>query len=81
MHTSADRVVGEELALATGVGTLSDVDVARVEEAVLAPSRDGRVLWQRTFVTRLRRAVASVDNLHSKHRLQRGPRSDPAGSF
>ncbi|GAB2750944.1 hypothetical protein GCM10027039_05660 [Terrabacter koreensis] len=40
---------------------LSDADVATVEEAVLAPSRDGRPVGQRTFSARLRRAVASVD--------------------
>ncbi|GAA5018923.1 hypothetical protein GCM10023258_06040 [Terrabacter aeriphilus] len=98
-----DRVVGEEIALATGIGTgevarrlsvataprrhaaalaalrsgrcalarvlqfaaetaaLSDADVARVAENVLAPARGGGPLPQRTFVTRLRRAVASLD--------------------
>jgi hypothetical protein len=40
---------------------LPDADVAAVEEAVLAPSRDGRPVGQRTFTARLRRAVASVD--------------------
>lgn len=102
-RVSTARVVGEEIALATGVGVgevarrltlatsprrhrtilaavragttslhralqvasdtaaLSDADVALVEEAVLAPSRDGLPVPQRTFVTRLRRAVASVD--------------------
>ncbi|WP_461004793.1 13E12 repeat family protein [Terrabacter terrigena] len=100
---SPERVVAEEVALATGVGVgevsrrltvataprrhrrilhalrcgatslhravqvacetalLSDADVAVVEEAVLAPSRDGRVVGQRTFTARLRRAMASVD--------------------
>ncbi|MGO4599806.1 DUF222 domain-containing protein [Terrabacter sp. 2RAF25] len=100
---SPERVVAEEIALATGVGVgevgrrltlataprrhmrvlaalraggtslyravqvasetvrLSDVDVAAVEEAVLAPSRDGRPVGQRTFRARLTRAVASVD--------------------
>ena len=110
LHVSADRVVGEEIALATGVGigevtrrlslataprrhrtilaalrsgtttlnralqvasetkALSDADVAAVEEAVLAPSRDGRPLSQRTFVTRLRRAIACVDTRGSDER-------------
>ena len=110
LHVSADRVVSEEIALATGVGVgevarrlslataprrhrtilaalrsgattlhralqvasetaaLSDADVAAVEEAVLAPSRDGRTLSQRTFVTRLRRAIASVDTRGSDER-------------
>jgi hypothetical protein len=110
LHVSADRVVAEEIALATGVGigevtrrlslataprrhrtflaalrsgtttlhralqvasettALSDADVAAVEEAVLAPSRDGRPLSQRTFVTRLRRAIASVDDRGSDER-------------
>ncbi|MGO4597654.1 HNH endonuclease signature motif containing protein [Terrabacter sp. 2RAF25] len=100
---SPERVVAEEIALATGVGVgevsrrlalataprrhrrvlaalraggtslyravqvasetvrLSDADVAAVEEAVLAPSRDGRPVGQRTFTARLTRAVASVD--------------------
>ncbi|KJK10819.1 hypothetical protein UB45_17260 [Terrabacter sp. 28] len=100
---SPERVVAEEIALATGVGAgevgrrltlatalrrhrrllaalreggtslyravqvacetvqLPDADVAAVEEAVLAPSRDGRPVGQRTFTARLRRAVASVD--------------------
>ncbi|GAB2749668.1 hypothetical protein GCM10027039_04320 [Terrabacter koreensis] len=40
---------------------LPDADVAAVQEAVLAPSRDGRPVGQRTFTARLRRAVASVD--------------------
>ncbi|GAA1980820.1 HNH endonuclease signature motif containing protein [Terrabacter lapilli] len=107
---STGRVVGEEIALATGVGvgevsrrltlatsprrhrtmlaalragatslhralqvasetaTLSDEDVRVVEEAVLAPSRDGLPVPQRTFVTRLRRAVASVDGRGSAER-------------
>lgn len=110
LHVSADRVVTEEIALATGVGmgevarrlslatslrrhrtilaalrsgattlhralqvasettALSDADVAAVEEAVLAPCRDGRALPQRTFVTRLRRAIASVDGRGSDER-------------
>ena len=107
---STDRVVGEEIALATGVGpgevarrlslataprrhrtilaalragttslhralqvssetaALSDADVALVEEAVLAPSRDGQAVPQRTFMTRLRRAIASVDSRGSEER-------------
>ncbi|NUO89427.1 MAG: HNH endonuclease [Dermatophilaceae bacterium] len=107
---SAERVVAEEVALATGVGAgevgrrltlataprrhrrvlaalraggtslyravqvacetvqLSDADVATVEEAVLAPSRDGRVVGQRTFTARLTRAVASVDARGSAER-------------
>ena len=110
LHVSADRVVSEEIALATGVGVgevarrlslataprrhrtilaalrsgattlhralqvasettaLSDADVAAVEQAVLAPCRDGRVMPQRTFVTRLRRAIASVDARGSDER-------------
>lgn len=110
LHVSADRVVSEEIALATGVGVgevarrlslataprrhrtilaalrsgattlhralqvvsetaaLSDAHVAAVEETVLAPSRDGRTLSQRTFVTRLRRAIASVDTRGSGER-------------
>ncbi len=110
LHVSADRVVSEEIALATGVGIgevarrlslataprrhrtilaalrsgattlhralqiasettdLPDADVAAVEEAVLAPARDGRPLSQRTFVTRLRRAIASVDGRGSDER-------------
>lgn len=113
LHVSADRVVSEEIALATGVGTgevarrlslataprrhrailaalrsgattlhralqvasettaLADTDVAAVEEAVLAPSRDGQALSQRTFVTRLRRAIASVDDRGSDERRAR----------
>ncbi|NUO90350.1 MAG: HNH endonuclease, partial [Dermatophilaceae bacterium] len=107
---SAERVVAEEIALATGVGAgevgrrltlataprrhrrvlaalrqggtslyravqvasetvqLSDADVATVEEAVLAPSRDGRVVGQRTFTARLTRAVASVDTRAAEER-------------
>ena len=110
LHVSADRVVSEEIALATGVGIgevarrlslataprrhrtilaalrsgattlhralqiatettdLPDADVAAVEEAVLAPARDGRPLSQRTFVTRLRRAIASVAGRGSDER-------------
>lgn len=49
------------LQVASDTAALSDADVALVEEAVLAPSRDGLPVPQRTFVTRLRRAVASVD--------------------
>jgi hypothetical protein len=102
-RVATGRIVGEEIALATGVGVgevarrlalataprrharmltalragttslhralqvtsetvdLCDADVALVEDAVLAPSRDGRVCSQRTFVTRLRRAIASLD--------------------
>ncbi|GAA3693200.1 HNH endonuclease signature motif containing protein [Terrabacter ginsenosidimutans] len=113
LHVSADRVVSEEIALATGLGVgevarrlslataprrhrmilaalrsgattlhralqvasetaaLSDADVAAVEEAVLAPSRDGRRLSQRTFVTRLRRAIASLDTRGSDERRAR----------
>ncbi|MHA3838293.1 HNH endonuclease signature motif containing protein [Terrabacter sp. AAH1] len=116
---SPERVVAEDIALATGVGAgevgrrltlatsprrhrrllealragatslyravqvasetvqLSDADVATVEEAVLAPSRDGQVVGQRTFTARLRRAVASVDNRgaeerHAQARARRG---------
>ena len=110
LHVSADRVVSEEIALATGVGVgevarrlslataprrhrailaalrsgattlhralqvvsetaaLSDADVAAVEQAVLAPSRDRQPVPQRTFVTRLRRAIASVDGRGSDER-------------
>ena len=110
VHVSTDRVVTEEIALATGVGSgevarrlslataprrhrlvrralregalslhralqvvsetglLPDADVESVEGAVLAPSRDGQSLPQRTFVTRLRRAVASVDHRGSAER-------------
>lgn len=109
-RVSTANVVGEEIALATGVGVgevarrlslatsprrhrtilaalrdgatslhralqvasetaaLSDDDVRVVEEAVLAPSRDGHPLPQRTFMTRLRRAVASVDARGSDER-------------
>ena len=110
VHVSTDRIVAEEIALATGVGTgevarrlalataprrhrlvrealregglslhralhvvsetglLADADVETVETSVLAPSRDGHVVPQRTFVTRLRRAVASVDHRGSAER-------------
>ncbi len=110
VHVSTDRIVTDEIALATGVGTgevarrldlatsprrhrrirqamrdgelslhralqvvsetaqLPDADVATVEAAVLAPSRDGQPVPQRTFVTRLRRAVASVDPRGSAER-------------
>jgi hypothetical protein len=110
VHVSADRIVADEIALATGVGTgeaarrldlataprrhrlvrqamrrgemslhralqvvsetaqLPDTDVATVEAAVLAPSRDGQPVPQRTFVTRLRRAIASVDERGSAER-------------
>lgn len=113
VHVSTDRVVADEIALATGVGTgevarrldlataprrhrlvrqamrdgelslhralqvvsetaqLPDADVATVETAVLAPSRDGQPVPQRTFVTRLRRAVASVDQRGSAERHDR----------
>ncbi|WP_374970910.1 HNH endonuclease [Terrabacter sp. BE26] len=118
-RVSSARVVGEEIALATGVGVgevarrlslataarrhgailaalragttslhralqvssetaaLSDADVALVAEAVLAPSRDGQPLPQRTFITRLRRAIASVDGRgaderHTRARSRRG---------
>ena len=47
---------------------LPDADVAAVEEAVLAPSRDGRPVGQRTFSARLRRAVASVDTRAARER-------------
>jgi hypothetical protein len=49
------------LQVASETVRLSDADVTSVEQAVLAPSRDGQRLPQRTFVTRLRRAVASAD--------------------
>ncbi|MEW1952455.1 HNH endonuclease [Terrabacter sp. NPDC080008] len=104
------RIVGEEIALATGVGVgevarrlslatsprrhrtiltalragatslhrallvasetaaLSDADVAIVEESVLTPPHDGDAVPQRAFVTRLRRAVASVDPRGSDER-------------
>ncbi|WP_323099321.1 hypothetical protein [Intrasporangium sp. YIM S08009] len=94
---SPERVVAEEIALATGVGAgevarrlavataprrhrvmlaalregatslyrvlqvasdtsmLCDADIATVAEAVLAPSRDGNIVGQRTFTARLRR--------------------------
>ena len=118
LHVSADRVVTEEIALATGVGTgevarrlclataprrhrvvlaalragatslhrallvasetaqLPDADVTTVEEAVLAPSRDGQPVPHRTFASRLRRAVASVDARGSegRRRQARSPR-------
>ena len=109
---SPERVVAEEIALATGVGAgevgrrltlataprrhrrllaalreggtslyravqvacetvaLSETDVAAVQEAVLAPSRDGRPVGQRTFTARLTRAVASVDTRGSAERHQ-----------
>ncbi|WP_235506886.1 PT domain-containing protein, partial [Terrabacter sp. Root181] len=115
-----DRVVTEEIALATGVGTgevarrlslataprrhrvvlgalragatslhralqvasetaqLPDPDVTTVAEAVLAPSRDGRPVPQRTFTARLRRAVASVDARGSQER--HAPPGPGAGS-
>ncbi|MBC9820711.1 HNH endonuclease [Terrabacter sp. MAHUQ-38] len=119
LHVTADRVVTEEIALATGVGTgevsrrlalataprrhravlaalraghtslhralqvasetapLCDADVAVVEESVLRPARDEQPVAQRTFVTRLRRAVASVDRRgtaerHAHARARRG---------
>ena len=113
LHVSPDRVVTEEIALATGVGTgevarrlavataprrfralvgalragetslhrvlqvasetaqLPDADVTAVAEAVLAPSRDGRPVPQRTFGSRLRRAVASVDARGAQERRGR----------
>jgi hypothetical protein len=49
------------LQVSSETAPLSDADVATVEAAVLAPSRDGWPVTQRTFMTRLRRAVASVD--------------------
>ncbi|MGO4362701.1 HNH endonuclease signature motif containing protein [Terrabacter sp. RAF57] len=102
-RVSPERVVTEEIALATGVGAgevarrlslataprrhrvvlnalrdgrlslhralqvasdtaqLPDADVTTVAQAVLAPTRDGQPVPQRTFTARLRRAVASVD--------------------
>ncbi|CAN7202743.1 HNH endonuclease [Terrabacter sp. LjRoot27] len=110
VHVSTDRIVADEIALATGVGAgevarrltlataprrhrlvrqalrdgstslhralqvvsetglLPDADVESVERSVLAPSRDGQVVPQRTFATRLRRAVASVDHRGSAER-------------
>jgi hypothetical protein len=110
---SAERVVAEEIALATGVGAgevarrlavataprrhrvmlaalregvtslsrvlqvasdtavLCDADVATVQEAVLAPSRDGGVVGQRTFTARLRRAVAAVEAAEAQERRAR----------
>ena len=110
VHVSTDRIVAEEIALATGVGSgevarrltlataprrhrlvrqalrdgstslhralqvvsetglLPDAEVESVERSVLAPSRDGQVVPQRTFATRLRRAVASVDQRGSAER-------------
>ena len=56
------------LRVATETAALSDADVRVVEEAVLAPSRDGLPVPQRTFMTRLRRAVASVDARGSDER-------------
>src|SRR4051812_10878213 len=112
VHVSTERIVAEEIALATGVGArevarrlslataprrhrlvrqalragevslhralqvvsetslLPDVDVATVETAVLVPSHDGQRLPQRTFMTRLRRAVASVDQSGSAERRE-----------
>ena len=109
-RVSTDRVVAEEIALATGVGAgevarrltlataprrhrvtlealrtgamslhralqvasdtaqLPDADVTVVAQAVLAPTRDGQPLGQRTFTARLRRAVASVDGRGSAER-------------
>ncbi|MFM6849483.1 MAG: DUF222 domain-containing protein [Terrabacter sp.] len=49
---------------------LSDADFAVVEEAVLAPSRDGRPVGQRTFTARLRRAVAAVDARGAQERRE-----------
>ena len=119
LHVTADRVVTEEIALATGVGTgevarrvalatapcrhrvvlaalragqtslhralqvasetapLSDADAAVVQESVLRASRDGQPLGQRTFMARLRRAVASVDargsaERHAQTKARRG---------
>ena len=113
VHVSTDRIVTDEIALATGVGIgevarrlnlataprrhrrirqamrdgdlslqralqvfsemapLPDADVAAVEDAVLAPGRDGQRVSQRTFVTRLRRAIASVDPRGSAERRDR----------
>ncbi|WP_235508804.1 DUF222 domain-containing protein, partial [Terrabacter sp. Root85] len=118
-RVSPERVVSEEIALATGVGAgevarrlalataprrhrvvlgalragrlslhralqvvsdtaqLPDADVTSVAQAVLAPSRDGQPVPQRTFTARLRRAVASVDargaqERHAHARARRG---------
>ncbi|MGO4360759.1 HNH endonuclease signature motif containing protein [Terrabacter sp. RAF57] len=118
-RVSPERVVTEEIALATGVGAgevarrlalataprrhrvvlgalragrlslhralqvvsdtaqLPDADVTSVAQAVLAPSRDGQPVPQRTFTARLRRAVASVDargaqERHAHARARRG---------
>ncbi|WP_235508774.1 DUF222 domain-containing protein, partial [Terrabacter sp. Root85] len=118
-RVSPERVVTEEIALATGVGAgevarrlalataprrhrvvlgalragrlslhralqvvsdtaqLPDADVTAVAQAVLAPSRDGQPVPQRTFTARLRRAVASVDargaqERHAHARSRRG---------
>ena len=56
------------LQVVSETGLLPDADVESVERSVLAPSRDGQVLPQRTFSTRLRRAVASVDHRGSAER-------------
>lgn len=56
------------LLVASETAALSDADVALVEEAALAPSRDGQPVPQRTFMTRLRRAIASVDGRGSDER-------------
>ncbi len=56
------------LQVASETAALSDADVTAVAEAVLASSRDGRPVPQRAFVTRLRRAVASVDHRGAQER-------------
>ncbi|MER7073844.1 HNH endonuclease signature motif containing protein [Terrabacter sp. NPDC000476] len=50
---------------------LSDADVATVEESVLAPTRDGLPLSQRAFTSRLRRAIAAVDERGAAERRSR----------
>ncbi|WP_231372212.1 HNH endonuclease signature motif containing protein [Terracoccus sp. 273MFTsu3.1] len=49
------------LQVASDTAALPDTDVTTVAQAVLAPTRDGQPVAQRTFTARLRRAVASVD--------------------
>ncbi len=49
------------LQVVSETASVSDADVTAVAEAVLAPSHDGQRVPHRTFMSRLRRAVASVD--------------------
>ncbi|MBW8732121.1 MAG: DUF222 domain-containing protein [Terrabacter sp.] len=72
-ETSLHRV----LQLASDTTALPDADVTAVAQAVLAPTRDGQPVAQRTFTARLRRAIASVDTRgaaerHAHARSRRG---------